>query len=168
MTPEGEVAIEDLRAGDLVQTWEGPSKPISRIIATEVTAASLLANAKLAPILIDAGAFGPGNPTRDLRLSRQHRVLKDTAALPPTYYHLVLEQHELVIADGCPTESLYLGPDALKMMAPDMKEELVTLFGEDIMGVNARMPVRHVPKPVRQKRLIERLRKNSKPLVDAI
>lgn len=197
MTPAGEVAIENLRAGDLVQTWQGPSKPITRIIETKATPASLLANAKLAPILIDADAFGPGNPTRELRLSRQHRVLvrskiaqrmfdesevlvpairllaldgvrKDTAARSPTYYHLVLDQHELVIADGCPTESLYLGPDALKAMPSELKDEIVTLFGAEIMGKGAVSPVRHVPAPVRQKRLIERLRKNAKPLVDAI
>lgn len=85
-----------------------------------------------------------GLPSTDLLLSPQHRVLVSpgkrqllsgaTEALLPakkltslpgvfvdegvravTYFHILLEAHEVIYANDAPTESLYLGTSALRL-----------------------------------------------------
>ena len=71
---------------------------------------------------MNAGAFGPGVPSRDVRLSPDHAVFFDDVLIPVrllvngtsvvreivdsvTYYHVELKQHELLLAEGLPVES---------------------------------------------------------------
>ena len=47
-----------------------------------------------------------------------------------TYWHLLLDKHEVIFAEGMPTESLFTGPEALKSVSPEAKQEIKTLFPE--------------------------------------
>jgi hypothetical protein len=78
--------------------------------------------ASILPIRIATGAFAPGQPARDLLLSPDHAVYFDGVLIPikyllngdtvdrvpvreVSYFHIELEQHDIVLADGLPVES---------------------------------------------------------------
>ena len=46
------------------------------------------------------------------------------------YYHLLFDRHEIVFADGVPTESFYSGDHMLDEMSAATYAELLTLFPE--------------------------------------
>lgn len=172
MTDQGERLVEDLRIGDLLQTYDGAFVPLRAVLSSEFSGGDLTANPKLYPVRIVAGALGQGLPKRDLLVSRQHRMLVASdivsnqlgagralisaiklSCLPGifvdpsvplvSYYHLVLEDHSIIVAEGSPTESLLLGPEALAMLDPDGLEELQAIFPEldfDLMLPAAMIP----------------------------
>jgi T5SS/PEP-CTERM-associated repeat protein len=74
------------------------------------------------PIRIASGAFGPGLPRRDLYLSPDHSLYLEGILIPVkylvnglnivqttldevTYYHVALPRHDVLLAEGLPTES---------------------------------------------------------------
>lgn len=139
-TPRGEIAVEDLRAGDLVLTVDAGAQAI--VWKGSVARDWSPDHHSDKPIVIKAGSLGQGLPFRDLRVSPQHRVLLSDAEDPAgvfvpakgllvlpgvrqmagcrsvVYHHIMLERHQLLISNGMPTESLYPGEMALRMMAP--------------------------------------------------
>lgn len=158
-TPDGPRAVETFRAGDLVVTRDHGPQPLVWAGACRVDAARLDLQPNLRPIRIAAGALGPGQPARDLLLSPQHRVLvrskiaqrmfgtfevlvaaKQLLQLDGIdvaedldevdYFHLLFDQHEIVVSEGAETESLYTGPEALKSVGPAAREEILTIFPE--------------------------------------
>ncbi|MCV6591869.1 MAG: Hint domain-containing protein [Silicimonas sp.] len=167
MTPTGEVAIENLRAGDKVVTRDGV-KPIRWIGSSRKRASG-----KLVPIRIAVGALGGGLPERDLLVSRQHRMVVQSdlaaetlgtpevlvaaiklTALPGVeevtdmerveYFHMLFDGHQIVYAESSPSESLYLGPEALKSLRPEARAEIEALFPECI---DTRRPASALPIP---------------------
>ncbi|MEO1733437.1 MAG: Hint domain-containing protein, partial [Pseudomonadota bacterium] len=134
-TEHGPRAIETIRVGERVRTETG-LEPVRWTGRRHLSADALTANPKLQPIRIMAGALGFGVPTRDLLVSRQHRMLVqskiasrmfgatsvlvpavkllglpgiyvDTTITQVTYLHLLFDQHEIIYAESAPTESLY-------------------------------------------------------------
>ncbi|MCB8875727.1 Hint domain-containing protein [Acidisoma silvae] len=122
LTPQGEVLIEDLRDGDMVITASGESVPIAAITTSRLST-QFADHSKIMPVRIAAGAFAEGLPTRDLYVSPDHSFFFDGVLVPAqllingssirqvsrageiTYYHLELEPHDLIIAEGVVTES---------------------------------------------------------------
>lgn len=123
LTDRGEVSIEDLRIGDLVVTTEHGLQMI-RWIGQSTIATCFADPMRVAPVRIRESAFGPGVPARDLRVSPCHAVFLEgvlvqanalvngtsivqETALPErfTYYHIELENHALLLAEGLPAES---------------------------------------------------------------
>jgi hypothetical protein len=120
-TERGDVAVEDLAVGDLAVTASGAVRPIiwigRRTIERPVS--------EQRPVRVLAGAFGEGLPARDLWLSHGHAVCVDALGevLIPvgelvngvtivreevseiTYWHIELESHDLLLAEGLPAES---------------------------------------------------------------
>ncbi|MCX7933429.1 MAG: Hint domain-containing protein [Rhodovarius sp.] len=128
LTPAGEVAVEDLRPGDLVVTADGRSLPI-RWIGRRTVHSFFADPLRSLPVRIAAGALGDGLPRRDLLLSPGHAValgpfLANAGALvngssirrlgrrdvPDRFcwYHVELDEHALLLAEGVPAESLDL------------------------------------------------------------
>ena len=121
-TPTGEVAVEALRVGDLVQTWSGHARPVVWIGMgrTLVTPGN---RCDVSPVVIRAGALAPNVPLRDLHVTRHHAMLVDDVLVPAEhlingvsvhwddarrvieYYHIELDSHDILIADGAPSES---------------------------------------------------------------
>ncbi len=75
LTPEGSVNIEDITPGTRVVTRDHGVQKVAWVGASRVTAAMMKAKPELRPIRIMPNAFGRQQPSRNLYLSRQHRVL---------------------------------------------------------------------------------------------
>ena len=45
-----------------------------------------------------------------------------------TYWHVLLDKHEVIFAHGAPAESLLAGAEALKGLSAQAKEEILALF----------------------------------------
>lgn len=156
-TPSGNTPIEQLRAGDLVETADRGPQPITWAYSHTWTAAEIARSPNLAAVLIRAGALGVGLPSKDLRLSQQHRVLikgaiaqrmfgasevlvpaKSLLTLPGvsldfpetdvTYFHIMLDQHEVVFSNGVPSESLFLGAQAIEAIPARALNEICAVL----------------------------------------
>ena len=156
-TPYGSRAIETLKMGDLILTRDGGPKPLRWIGSQTVELHEY--NVHLRPILIRKDAFGPGIPAVDTRVSPQHRMLLgDTQtqllfgmeeALAPakslvnyetvlvdhglaavTYYHVLFDEHEIILADNTPAESLFPGGQTLDSFNDKSRSEVFDLFPE--------------------------------------
>ncbi|MBO6897942.1 MAG: Hint domain-containing protein [Shimia sp.] len=158
-TPNGAVTIERLRTGDLVQTLDHGPQPIAWIGKRHLTQADLLAFPKLRPVHIRAGALGN---TCDMLVSPQHGMMTTQDCNTPqlaravhlarnggpgfriaqgvrqvTYYHLMFERHEVIIADGAPSESFYPGPMAMSALGTAEQREIAHLFPTLLTGKGA-------------------------------
>lgn len=121
--PDGERAIETLRAGEFVLTRSGDSHRVKWIGHRFL---DLIRNPnpdRLRPVVIRAGAVADNIPARDLRVSQDHAIFLDGCLIPARqlvngatiyvdvtleavdYYHLELDAHAILIADGLPAES---------------------------------------------------------------
>ncbi|MEP1767000.1 MAG: Hint domain-containing protein [Sulfitobacter sp.] len=195
-TVRGQCAVESLRVGDDVRVGRGGSRRIRWISSSKVNHQTLKRQPKLRPVRITAGALGNGLPLRDLLVSRQHRMLVcskvaermfgtkealvsaikltalpgifvDEQADEVEYFHILFDQHEVIWAEGALSESLFTGPEALKSVPSEAREELEALFPElghvDYQAVSAAL----IPSGRAQKQLISRHLKNEKAICDA-
>lgn len=80
------------------------------------------------------------------------------------YFNLLFERHEVLFSEGAQSESMYTGPEALKSISDEAREEILALFLEIADLEYLPEPARRIPSAKHQKRLIERHAKNSKPL----
>ena len=155
-TPDGQRDVADIRANGKVLTAEGLTRQVKAITSRHLSPLALWRETRLRPVLIRAGALGQGLPHRDLRVSRQHRILVasriarrlfgqtevlvpaihltglpgisiDMAATPVDYHHLVLERHEVLLANGCPAESAFGGDRARSALEDASPESLAAL-----------------------------------------
>ncbi|MCI2394487.1 Hint domain-containing protein [Aliiroseovarius sediminis] len=189
-TPHGPRKIESLKAGDMVTTATGV-QPILWIGSRDIDSEQLDADPKLRPVRITAGALGAGLPLRDLLVSRQHRMLVRSdlarqmfsekevlisaiklADLPNvfvddkvqsvTYFHLLFQQHEIIFAEGAPSESLLTGPEALKMVGPENRTEICAILPDTTK------PARQIPSGKAQKQLVERHARTQDPIINGV
>lgn len=125
-TPDGEVAVETLKAGDMVRTADGGTTRVQWLGVQPINA-GLLHPAKANPVCIRKDALAPGVPHRDLFVTADHAMALDgllvnagalvngrsiyqVARMPEggfTYYHVETEAHELLLAEGAAAESFY-------------------------------------------------------------
>ncbi len=195
-TAEGEAAIETLQKGSVVKTFAGENRTIRWIGARHFTQAELDRNPNLRPIVISQGALGEGLPRRDLVVSRQHRILVSSkiaqrmfdapsvlvaahmlTALPGvyvaqkmtsvSYYHILLDGHAVLSAEGAPAESLFLGEQACHALPPDRLEEIRLIMPQFFVQDGQMAPVVPLAEGRRQKQLIRRHVANNMPLYDA-
>ncbi|WP_159999207.1 Hint domain-containing protein [Roseomonas sp. 18066] len=144
-TPDGEVAVETLRAGDMVLTTTGETRPV-RWIGLQRMASVFTDKDKNYPIQIEAGALGENLPLRDLFVSPDHALMLDgclvqagalvngvtirQVAKPApqfTYYHVELEDHALILAEGVAAETFV---DNVTRSRFDNHADFVARFGE--------------------------------------
>ncbi|MGR3250195.1 MAG: Hint domain-containing protein [Paracoccus sp. (in: a-proteobacteria)] len=157
LTPSGEIAVQDLSTGDMVITVDAGPQPIRWIGHRSLSADDLHARPNLRPIRIPAGALGGGYPKDNLVVSPQHRILirsriarrmfgedevlvaakhlVGTGAISPLktyapveYWHLMFDRHQLVFSEGAVTESLFVGQETMKGIAPAALREILDLF----------------------------------------
>ena len=124
LTPHGYRAVETLKPGDPLVTASGGKHPVCWIGRRTLDLGSNAAWPAF-PVLIMPDAFGPGLPARPLRLSPLHCVYADGALVPVThlvngatiiretgptaltYFHVELDQHDILLAEGLPCESYF-------------------------------------------------------------
>lgn len=156
-TARGPRPVETLRPGDLILTRDHGPQPLRWLCRTHLPPDRLARDPHLRPVRIRRDAFGPGCPARDMAVSPQHRLLitgwraelffgsdeilvaakallndisvrLDPGAGPVGYFHLLLDRHEVVTADGLLTESLHAGQiDKAELTGP-ARHELFALF----------------------------------------
>jgi len=155
-TPDGDVPICDIQEGDVVSTRNG-DQHVRWIGKRYLNQADLDANPKLRPIKILQGSLGQNVPSKDLTVSRQHRIVLNSPAIKNQfgvnaimvpaiqltklagvyideectsveYYHLLLDDHEVITANGAPAESLYLGKFAIQAMSDEALNEIKEIF----------------------------------------
>ncbi|MEM7441262.1 MAG: Hint domain-containing protein, partial [Pseudomonadota bacterium] len=158
-TPRGQVPVEDLKVGDLVITADSGLQAIRWVGSKRMTGARLQAYPELRPIRIRKGSFGAGMPERDMWVSPQHRMLVqgnrtllnygEADVLAPakgllddynvtvdyglketTYIHIMFDRHEIVWANGTPTESFHPGQHSISTIEEAARDELFEIFPE--------------------------------------
>jgi len=155
-TDRGMTPVEQISVGDLVRTLDNGLQPV-RWCGLR----SVLALDKRAPIRFAPGAIGNA---RELLVSPQHKILMsgwraelffgedevlvaathlvnaDTIHRAPrrsiNYHHLMFDAHEILLAEGIPTESFYPGDyilqdDALRDEVMDLFPEMIGTAGPD-------------------------------------
>lgn len=144
-TQTGPRRVQDLRVGDYVLVRGGQFCQVRWIGVRRCGPDDLHHKPQLRPVKIRAGAMGNGLPLRDLRVSRQHRLMLsppgaqgvcggsdvlvaaihlvgragiavDQRCDAVEYFHILLDQHHLLYAEGCLAESLLLGPEARRSL----------------------------------------------------
>lgn len=193
-TEHGAVPVEQLQAGTKVLTANGDFKPLRLPMSRKISAHEIERNPKLAPVRIMAGALGNAMPKRDLLVSRQHRMLVSSnvcermfgqrealiaairlVELPGVfiepdhgeveYFHLLFDCHEVIFAEGAPTESFFTGPEALKSMLPEAREEILKILPEIGQVDYSPEPAFQIPSGSLQKKLVMRHMKNNRPFI---
>jgi Ca2+-binding RTX toxin-like protein len=195
-TADGDIPVEDLKVGDLVETLDHGPQPLRWVGQRHLDARELTDNANLRPIRIRKNVVCAEKGVGDLVVSPQHRILVaskvaqrmfgNTEVLVPakqllaiegveiaddledvTYFHILFDQHEIVYANGVPSESLYLGHMALRSLTPAGREEIHALFPEVASPTFMPTLCRPIVPNKRARQLAQRLASNGKPLLDA-
>jgi hypothetical protein len=157
LTDCGEVAVEDLRIGDKVVTADHGAMPVNWIGRRRFRRSpGCRWPAEVMPIRVSACAIDDQTPHRDLYLSRSHAVRVDGVLLPVDfllnrrsitpapvedvdtlqYFHIMLQSHEVIFAEGTPAETLFAGQEYFsnfveyeRLYGPQDEDEL-TLAGQ--------------------------------------
>ena len=157
-TMKGEVPVEQIKLGDKVLTRDNGLQQVRWIGARTLTAAQMCALDDARPVLIRKGALGNGCPQRDIIVSPHHRMLvtSDIAmmlfderevlvaarhltglagierieAACVTYFHMLFDHHEVILADGAWTESFQPSDSSLNGLDPRQKAEILAIFPE--------------------------------------
>ena len=167
-TPDGLRAVETLAIGDMVLTAEGGTRPVLWI-GRQTIAPRFADPMEALPVRISAGALGENLPERDLLVSPGHAVLVEGVLIAAsalvngttvrrerdvpevlTWYHIELEDHALVLAEGVPAETFV---DNVDRMAFDNYAEYQAMYPEGRETGELPMPraisARQVPASVR-------------------
>jgi hypothetical protein len=122
-TARGPVAVEHLREGDQVVLHAGGIRPIEWLGHRRIDFDRHPEPERALPIRIHADAFAEGSPRRDLLVSPDHAMFIDGGLLPArllvngasiiqetrcravTYFHVELDRHDILLAEGAPAES---------------------------------------------------------------
>lgn len=195
-TPVGLCAVETLCPGDQITTLDHGPQEIRWVRHNDHPLEKREADDR--PVLIGAGALGPGLPAQDLIVSPQHRILvggqgqlqdwfehevfvpaKALTRLPKvrymngrksiTWIHFACDAHEVVLANGCLSESLLLGPMVVKGLKHGERLALSKIYKQplrDDVALNG-PPARECLKVGVVRRLIEKnLRDKKKPRLE--
>ena len=121
-TPGGDMPVEKLAVGDTVNLWGGGTRPITWIGVGHVLATRGRRNAAT-PVIVRKGALADNVPARDLYVTKGHSLFIDDVLIPVeflvnhrsivwddraqevTLYHVELDRHDVMVANGAPAES---------------------------------------------------------------
>ncbi len=121
-TPDGPTPVERIEAGGIVSTSGGPRR-VRWVGHRAIDIARHAAPHLVRPIRIRRDAIAPGRPHHDLLLSPDHAILVRDVLVPArllvnhasisveervskvTYYHIELDAHGLLLAEGLEAES---------------------------------------------------------------
>lgn len=189
-----DIAVENLEVGDRVETLDNGAQVVRWLGQKSLSVPALLRHPNLRPIRIPAGSLSPGVPKADLFVSPQHRILVrsriarrmfgvdevlvaakklvgvngitvDHLAWQTTYLHVLLDGHNILLANGAPCESLFLGPQARQSLGSEAIEEISLVF-QGMPDVSMPQDTAHfLPCGRRVRNLAARHQQNSKWLL---
>ena len=123
LTAYGEVPVESLAPGTAAVIRSGGLRRVAWVGCRRLDLRHHPRPAEAWPVRIRRGAIGNGVPTRDLLLSPDHALLLNGALLPARllvngatvlpdpswlrldYFHVALDGHDVLLAEGAPAES---------------------------------------------------------------
>ena len=158
-TGDGARLIDDLREGDTVQTKDNGLQPLRWIGQRRMSGARLFAMPKLRPIRISGGALGVDRPDEDLLVSPEHRMLikgsvaqslfntsevlvtakdlingttitVDMQLREVTYIHVLLDEHQILMANGLESESFHPASAAFASLDQKDRKRLLSEYPE--------------------------------------
>ena len=156
--PGGAVAVETLAIGDEVLTADGRAVAVKWIGCQTLRGGIGGMGEGRRPVRIAAGALGGGLPLAELRVTADHGMVLDGCVvnagalvglpgidlvplsdLPRAFavYHVETDAHEVILANGAPTETFV---DAAERAAFDNHAEYLELFGVERIVPEMRMP----------------------------
>jgi hypothetical protein len=121
-TPAGEVPVEQLQIGELVLTAHNGPRAVTWIGQGKVLATRGRRTAAT-PVIVRKGALADNVPNRDLRVTKAHSLYIDDVLIPVEFlvnhrtilwddraqeveiYHVELDSHDVLLANGAPAES---------------------------------------------------------------
>lgn len=156
-TPVGEVPVESLKAGDVVITADGRTTRVAWVTKRAFDFMDLLFEPAYRPVTIPKGFLGTGYPHSDLTVSALHRIVvsswvSELLFCEPEvmvaakhlmqsaqsarvnlgdgveYFHLMLDRHDVLIANGLPSESMFPGDQAIASLSEKSRRELECRF----------------------------------------
>jgi hypothetical protein len=151
-TPDGELPVEKLRAGKQVITLVDGQEVSNTVVWLGHRRINIAGHPRpetVAPIRIQRNAFAEGVPHRDLIVSPDHAIFVDGKLIcarqlvngstirqegdwtAVDYYHVELESHAILLAEGLPAESyidtgnsgFFENSDAPLVLHPDLTDE---------------------------------------------
>lgn len=165
-TEAGPRAVERLCPGDMLVTRDNGLQPALWIARSVVPGLG-----RGAPVTIEPGVLGAEAP---VRVSPQHRLLVSDPRCEPlfgvnelmiaathlvdgvgirrqnagmtTYYHILLERHEILRSHGLYSESLLLGDDMSGVMGPEARADFADVFGGPFPEQRCYKPARNILK----------------------
>lgn len=192
-TPSGARPVETLGPGDLVRTIEGTFVPVLWNGSRELRLDDMVGNPETMPVRFEAGSLGENLPEKPLEVSPQHRIMlksriaermfgaeevlvparwfvglpgvtRVTGIRPTEYIHLLVEGHQVLLANGAPAESLYVGKEARDMLGKGNWKALRSkLKGAPFVNGKPTMdPARTLIDGKKARRLVERLVRNGR------
>jgi hypothetical protein len=123
LTPLGYVPVETLKPGDPVITALGDTRAVRWLGCCTVDICTHSRPEAVHPIRFTPGALAPGIPAQALRLSPDHglylngvlvpakllvngaTIIRETGTPAITYYHVELNRHDILLAEGMAVES---------------------------------------------------------------
>jgi hypothetical protein len=145
-TSEGAVCVEDLAVGSVVLTASGDVRPVRWLGHRGFDCSRYPDSSVVCPVRIQAGAFAPDTPARDLFVSPGHSIFTEGVLVQAfnlingatitqvardrvDYWHVELDSHDIVLAEGLPAESYldtgnrtaFVGGGAFLEAYPDFK-----------------------------------------------
>ncbi|WP_421905586.1 Hint domain-containing protein [Mameliella sp.] len=175
-TPQGPRPVETLAPGDHLLTADGRSVPLLWLGQQSLRPRIGALPEGLEPVRIVAGALGAALPENDLMVTADHALVLDgmlvnAGALvgqpgithiplsdlpsPFTVYHVETEAHEVLLANGAPTESFI---DYASRHRFDNYADYLTRFGADRL-----IPEMNLPRISSRRMLTAALRAEANP-----
>jgi hypothetical protein len=156
-TEIGTIPVEALAQGDKILTRDNGPQAVRWIGQRRMSGARLHVMPSLRPIRIAAGAIGDDVPDADLLVSPEHRLLVkgraamdlfntdevlvaardlvddrlirvDRSATEVTYFHLMFDAHQVLWANGVPSESFQPTLASLEQVDPLQRNSLAEQF----------------------------------------
>ncbi len=168
LTPRGYRKVEELRAGDLVLNDAGGAVSILWMGQSTASREEMRRDPTRRPVRIAAHSISAGVPYSDLYVSAQHRVVLEGAwnelffgearvlvraqhlvgtiaerIMPQadvTYFHILLADHDIVLANGLMTESFQPSARSSDGIAEEMRSSLSEALPKNVLQSYFRRP----------------------------
>ena len=101
--------------------------------------------------------------TPAIKLTALPGIYVDDSVDSVKYFHLLFDHHQMIFAENAPTESLFIGPEALESLGTAVRREIFGIFPELADLNHIADPARLIPRGRLQAQLVTRHLKKNNP-----